>query len=773
MAFLEDRLAANKRFEFGSDDFDARTFSVVNMEGFESISKPFRFKLVLVSDDPDIDMKKMLKKACTLRIFSFDGKTAMPYHGVLAEFEQLHQANGYVFYQALLVPRLWRLSLYQISEVYLNEQTIPEILETVLKDGQLGTADYEKKLSGSYRQRSFVCQYQETHLDFLSRWMEKEGMYYFFDHDGTADKVVVVDDKNMHPAEAVKASYRPSDELDTGTTSDSVQSFICRQKPLPRQVVMQDFNYRKADTELKVSHNVSEDGFGDVMLYGENYRNRDEGKRYAKIRAEEIICGGEIFLGEATAVGLRSGHFMELAHHYRGKFNGKYLVTEIHHEGSQAGALLDGIKNPYSSKAGETAYRNTFQAIPAAVQFRAPRSTVKPHIAGTMSATIDAEGSGQYAELDEYGQYKVQLPFDRSDKAANKGSARVRMASPYAGQQHGMHFPLHKNAEVLLSFAGGDPDEPIILSAVPNSENSNMVNNRNSSQSVIHTGGGNRFQMEDKQGRESVSLSSPHKATFIRMGAPSVTATLPFSPSSLSLLASPPPPPPPQSPASIESLGDLNAIADDASVQQQTDGTRFTTTGGHSYDITHKNGYKYTYGSSSSVVCGSSSSVVRGNNDSEIVGDTNKLVRGNATTTNQGNLSTDNNGDVEVNNNGNVTTTNQQDVTTTTGGFVKTTVNGNALLLNNGHVMSRCLGTNNALFLGERSQLTMGSNTLANVGVLSLLNVAVVLEMNLALKCEVNYGLKSVVHALKDEKSTLSAFTAGLALYTAGLMAIA
>lgn len=716
MATLASRLGNNKRFEFVSKEFDAGKFSVVNMRGDEAISKPFRFVLTLVSDDADVDMKKMLKSAATFSIFSPDGKTVTPYHGVLAEFEQLHQAGGYVFYQAVLVPRLWRLSLYRISEVYLNEQSIPDILENVLKDGRLSTSDYELKLSGSYRRRSFVCQYQETHLDFLSRWMEKEGMYYFFEHGDAGDKLTMVDDRNMHPAQPVKVNYRPADELDTGGAPDSVQGFVCRQKPLPHQVVLQDFNFRKADVELKVSHPVADDGVGDVMIYGENFRNEDEGKRYAKLRAEEIICSGEVFFGEATAVGLRSGHFMELAHHYRSQFNGQYLVTEIHHEGSQAGVLLAGIKSPYAGKDGETSYHNSFRAIPSGVQFRPERVTVKPRISGTMNATIDSEGSGQYAELDEYGQYKVQLPFDRSDKPANKGSARVRMASPYAGSQHGMNFPLHKNAEVLLSFAGGDPDEPIILSAVPNSENPSLVGNENPSQNLIHTGGGNRLEMEDKEGSQHVNLSTPHASSYMRMGAPVAMNNV----KSLSAAAS---------------VDELDAIANNAAIEQQTSGSTYTSAGGNSYTVTKANSFKITYGDSSAVTKGSASSVVSGNNDSEVKGDTTKTVRGNTTTTNHGN--------------------------------VTTTTHGNAVNFNQGAMSSACLGANNALFLGQRSQANVGINTTLNYGFVTNINVATVIELLAVNKMVFQTGLTYESAPLKKTDHGLRA-TAVLASIVSG-----
>lgn len=521
MVSMADQILANRRFEFTSKAFGEDKFAVVEMEGFESISQPFRFVLTLVSDDASIDFDAMLSNPATFVIYGPQGEVRAPYHGILAEFEQLHRTDGYVFYRAILVPRLWRLSQYQISEVYLDERPIPELVRSVLESGRLSSADHEFKLTGTYRPRSFVCQYQETYLDFVSRWLEKEGIYYYFDHSGSAEKLIVVDDKVMHDAQVVATAYRPDDSLDTGVSAESVRNFVCRQKPLPHEVILQEYNYRKAVLHLKASATVSESGIGEVVLYGENFRNQEEGDRYAKLRAEEIICGGKVFSGEGTAMGLRSGYFFSLAHHYRDDFNGQYLVTEVHHEGSQAGALLNGVKSPYSDgeRGGEIVYRNSFRAIPAARQFRPERVTAKPRMAGTMNATIDSEGSGEYAELDEYGQYKVQLPFDKTEKNPNKGSARLRMATPYAGTDHGMHFPLHKDAEVLLSFIDGDPDQPVIVGSLANSENPNVVTQDTAQANRISTAGGNQLYMGDAKGKEVIWLHSPYHATSIGIGS--------------------------------------------------------------------------------------------------------------------------------------------------------------------------------------------------------------------------------------------------------------
>jgi type VI secretion system secreted protein VgrG len=137
-----------------------------------------------------------------------------------------------------------------------------------------------------------------------------------------------------------------------------------------------------------------------------------------------------------------------------------------------------------------------------------------------MSAKIDASGSGQYAEIDDMGRYKVKLPLDLSDKKDGKASRYVRMMQPYAGGGMGMHFPLHKGTEVALMFLDGDPDRPIIAGAIPNPDTASPVAGSNQTQCKIHTGGGNTITIEDQDGAQRMVMFSPTSNTIMTMGAP-------------------------------------------------------------------------------------------------------------------------------------------------------------------------------------------------------------------------------------------------------------
>jgi type VI secretion system secreted protein VgrG len=516
------------RFKFESEGTGlTEKLNVVNFEGYEAISQLYRFNITLVSNSDDIDADDMLNNTATLTIKSHDGNTSVPYHGMLCEFEQLGRSNDFFFYRAVLVPRLWKLTLNKFNDVYTGDKTIPQIIESVLNDNGLSPFDYEIALKNpfAYRGRSFICQYQESSFNFISRWMEKEGLYYYFDQGFMgfgSDKLKITDFKESQPVLSIKhLTYCAPEDLQTAEQDSCIFDFRARQVATPQKVIVQDYNYRKADLADGLKSDSFVDmmhGHGDVMHYGENLRDTGEASHLATIRAEEIKCRQKTYKGKATAVGLRAGNMAAISNHFRFSLNGAYTITAVKHTGTQAGVLLAGAATPYTEQQSGTVYECEIDAIGAGTQFRAASVTPRPSIAGTLSALIDDEGSGKYAQLNEYGDYKVELMYDLSDKFSNKGSSWVRMASPYAGPKNGMHFPLLKGTEVLLAFMGGDPDQPVIIGAVSNSESPNVVTDENVKMNGVSTAGGNMLAMCDDDGAQGVCISSPSSGTVMFMG---------------------------------------------------------------------------------------------------------------------------------------------------------------------------------------------------------------------------------------------------------------
>ncbi|MCD6308799.1 MAG: type VI secretion system tip protein VgrG, partial [Candidatus Latescibacteria bacterium] len=457
-----------RKYSFSSKALDRETFAVVNFKGFEGISRPYEFDIMLVSDAADIDLSGVLSNPATLT-FHREDETTVDFHGIISQFEQLHEYQGVVFYRAHLVPKLWWLNLTRHNQVILNE-TVQDILENILKDGGLNSTDYEFRLQNTYQEIEYVCQYGESHLNFISRWCESEGIYYYFEQTDAGEKVIFTDTKISHsdlPQDSV-LYYSPPSGLDTLHRTEIIKSFTCRERQLPRDVRLKDYNYERPSLEVSGTADVDAAGRGTSYVYGEHFKTSEEGNRLAQIRAEELLCHKKEFFGESTVPFMMPGYTFSLEDHYRSDFNRKFLITELTHEGSQTGYLVSGIRSALSEMEQTVYYLNRFTSIPSDVQYRPECKTVKPKISGTLNAKIDAEGSGTYAEIDEQGRYKVRLPFDlNDDHGAGKASSFLRMMQPYAGTDHGMHFPLHKDTEVLLTFIDGDPDRPIIARAVP------------------------------------------------------------------------------------------------------------------------------------------------------------------------------------------------------------------------------------------------------------------------------------------------------------------
>jgi hypothetical protein len=181
-------------------------------------------------------------------------------------------------------------------------------------------------------------------------------------------------------------------------------------------------------------------------------------------------------------------------------------VLGVEHEGS----------NHSEDEHGD--YKNTFHMIPSKTQYRPLVTLDRNRIDGTIRASIDATGSGKYAELDEHGRYKVEIPFDEKRRQEGKASAWLRMSQPHAGEKEGMHFPLHKGTEVLVSFLNGDPNRPIIVNAIPNADTKNVVFDKNQSMHVISTRGDNYFEMEDKEKALGILMSTPQRKSYTYWG---------------------------------------------------------------------------------------------------------------------------------------------------------------------------------------------------------------------------------------------------------------
>jgi hypothetical protein len=330
-------------------------------------------------------------------------------------------------------------------------------------------------LRSDYPKLDHVAQYEETNFNFLSRITEHYGIFYFFENDGEHDAVVFIDDNILAPTlgGGQDLSWKAWTVGVEEAFSDTIHRFNAHCDSVPSRFFLSDYNYRLPHVPLLVDAEVDPEGSGNWCEHGANYLTPDEGQFLVRLRAEELKSRRVRFEGQSQVPRLSAGYVFSLKSHPFKAWNRKYLALSVRHHARLPRPGVD--QDLTSAKLG---YWNEFSAIPVDVQFRPERRTPKPRLDGLLNGRIEGDGTN-LPMLDDQGRYRVRIPFDLSGAPEGKGSRWVRMASPFGGDGDGMHFPLFPGTEVVLGCVNGDPDRPMILGAVPNPRNKNVVTNEN------------------------------------------------------------------------------------------------------------------------------------------------------------------------------------------------------------------------------------------------------------------------------------------------------
>ncbi|WP_434045168.1 MULTISPECIES: type VI secretion system tip protein TssI/VgrG [Sorangium] len=487
--------------------FSADAVELHELAGREVISQPYEFQLHVVCRSPEgLDEEALLAEPAALVFFRGDREERRLFGVISVVRDALQTETLHMAYTLTFVPRAFRLSLTETSEIFMD-LTVPEIIMKKLERAGLHEGDdFELRLIAAYPPREYVVQYKETDLQFVSRLAEHLGISFFFEHRDGRDVIVFSDaNSGFQPiAGGGRAQFYPrGDRMGVyrleGTT-----------RTVPSRYVVKDYNYRTPHVPLMAAATVSQASGGDIVEYGAHFKTPDEGERIAGIRAEELRAGRKVFEGASEVLVLGAGGRFTLEGHPRGDV--ELLLVEVRHRLQQA-TLNAGTGE-------ERAYENEFRAIPFSTTYRPPRVTPKPRVHGVITGVIDAAAKGRYAEVDETGRYRVRFLFDTSGAGDGKASRPIRMAQPHAGAGYGLHFPLRSGVEVILTFIDGDPDRPIIAGAVPNPQTPSTVDAKNARRNVIRTGGNNEINLDDTEGEERIKLSTPYGDTSFQLGFP-------------------------------------------------------------------------------------------------------------------------------------------------------------------------------------------------------------------------------------------------------------
>ncbi|MFL6465335.1 MAG: type VI secretion system Vgr family protein [Bryobacteraceae bacterium] len=399
-------------------------------------------------------------------------------NGIISRFHQKDNDDHFCYLSAEVVPWLWLLSLDSACRIF-QGKTVPEIVESIFEEYRTrfpGLISYRFTTTRSYTKLDYCVQYRESSFTFISRLLEEEGIFYFFEHTEDEHTLILAD---------LQTSLTPSPNQGTGrlVRQDGWDSFenpilsLTSQRELKAgKYTLRDFHFQMPAKNLQVneltvlSNKVSKEI--EVYDYPGEYASRfteksrtgeveGEGERVTRIRMEELESTFEQRTGISLCRGITPGYKFEIAGDGRKEQN--YVVTAVEHVAKQTPWYL---ANEEAMK-DEEPYENRFTCLPASSPLRPVRKTPKPQITGPQTAIVVGK-KGEEIWTDEFGRVKIQFHWDREGKGNESSSCWVRVSQPWAGKGWGTVSIPRIGQEVIVEFLEGDPDQPIITGRVYN-----------------------------------------------------------------------------------------------------------------------------------------------------------------------------------------------------------------------------------------------------------------------------------------------------------------
>ncbi|MBV7584602.1 type VI secretion system tip protein VgrG [Pseudomonas sp. PDM33] len=493
---------------------------VLAFTGDEALSRPFTYRIEFTSTDLDLEGDSFLCQDASfslhappeqLGIPGYTPRLAAPLrtlYGTLTRFAMLSVSRDQAHYEVTFEPRLKLLDRARQFRIYQN-QSVPEIVEQVLRRNDFAGQDFLFELTREYPQREQVMQYGEDDLAFIQRLTAEVGIWYRFSMDARLRiEVVEFHDDQRHYLPAPPLPLRPLSALES-SGQDALWGLQSSQEVVQQQVSNRAYYYRDAAAQLDAGADLlqsSSTTYGEAYHYGEPHSvlgdayaqdedlESESGYFYARLAHERYLNARTRLTGSTSSPAVVPG---------------QVLKTEGAPPAFASGAVIVRL---HTSAARDRSFEVQFEAIPYAetICFR-PDVPARPVIAGTIPARVTSpEPNDLYGHIDKEGRYKCHFLFDRDTWPAGRESLWLRLARPYAGDTYGLHLPLIQGTEVRIAFENGDPDRPYIAHAIHDSQHPDHVTLQNYKRNVLRTPANNKLRMDDTRGQEHIKLSTEY-----------------------------------------------------------------------------------------------------------------------------------------------------------------------------------------------------------------------------------------------------------------------
>jgi len=432
---------------------------LVNFASRERLSSLFEITAEVVVRDK-VDFLPKLGNPAKIEVFELDARVRY-FHALLTEAHFLREEDQGYHYGLVLRPWLHLLGHNRAYRVF-EDRSVVDILKEVLEPHSR-RVDFGG-LTGRYRPWKYCTQYRESDFAFLSRLMEREGIYYYFRHEAGEHVMVFCDSPSAHkPApgyETVK--LRPDWSGRSGGLAEALWEWHEHvRSDGERRYLLQSFDYQATTVHEgeKESPARNKADSQDVHRYTGDFVEPALAKHWAEVALESARAGQRVYTGTGDAIGLACGGRFKLDTQDAFQRGAEFMITALDY-------VIDA--EPYRTGADAEPRRIGIEGVTSDTAWRAPIVTAAP-IAGPETAIVIAGGADD-SNVDPLGRVRVRFLWKQASESDSKArSCWLRVSHPSASAGFG-HVTLPRtDEEVIVDFLDGNPDRPIVTGRVYNS----------------------------------------------------------------------------------------------------------------------------------------------------------------------------------------------------------------------------------------------------------------------------------------------------------------
>jgi len=528
----EARIAHALRLTFPDGDGPpADLFEAWRLDAHESLSRDFEIRVDIVSERADLDLHALPGKAALVELRRCDGSTRR-FHGLVFEFSFERHVQRCAHYRIVLRPWL-ALLWHRRNHRIFHDQNVEQQTRTLL--AEYAGSDWTHEALDGDRVCTDAFQLGDTDHDYLHRRWEDLGWHYRYEHRADGHRLVLGADSAACPAidgergitwrsadglvhrgfTAFGASRRIASERYAATAYDYKQpapahaSLTSLRAPVQRNAALESREYRgayglPADAAQAIVRTRLDELDGSTFGFD-------------AVGNDDRVQAGRSFVLEGSLARARFGAAVE---------GREFLIVQARHTFAIAHEAVSGV-----DLADAGAYRCRVSCAPLRSPWRPGRgySSAPPAAPSPQTATVVGP-AGADLHTDPDNRVRVQFHWDREGAGDQRSSAWIRVATPWAGAENGIHSTPRVGAEVLVHWLDGNPDRPIILGCLHNRDQMSPwrlpaqqaltgIRTRELGGGGNRAGGhGNQLVFDDTPGQLQAQLRSDQQASELSLG---------------------------------------------------------------------------------------------------------------------------------------------------------------------------------------------------------------------------------------------------------------